>query len=210
VLLHEVRVSFLIKLAVLALQFPVYELFDDITQWLNKIGTGKAKDYAQRLVTEIVENYVFIPTPYKMFDYVMPLSQHSLEFSGFFIVYSIKEEALNPVLACIFGTWFSESFDKLMLIISQNTQLSIDFCAEKFERLLIYDLRNGFDDESHNRFHFVVTSMILNWRKYFPANLPSLSLFSEISQTSATELGRERGFENLQNLLSSNLIQPIK
>jgi hypothetical protein len=36
-LLHEYRINFLIKLSVLALQYPVYGLFEDTAQWLNKV-----------------------------------------------------------------------------------------------------------------------------------------------------------------------------
>lgn len=37
-LLHEMRISFLNQLCVMALQYPVYELFDDVAQWLFKVN----------------------------------------------------------------------------------------------------------------------------------------------------------------------------
>lgn len=205
-------INFLTKLCILALQYPVYGLFEDISQWLNKMSSGKARDYADRLIGDIVDNYVLIPPQYNMHEYVLPLNLHSLEFVVYFVTFSIKERTLGPALAEIIGEWLSNGVEAFLRITSQNPHLLDVFRSEKFDLLLLYDFQNIHSDEIHHRFHFIVTSMIIHWNQHIGAHRPVLlQLLSflqrdDLSKVQIESVTRERIYDNLNNCLHANFL----
>lgn len=84
-LLHETRISLLINLCSLAVQYPCYSVLNHISQWLHKVvllnlfirgiltyflyrtakknifQIGSGKSYAQQFVSQLVDHYIFIP-----------------------------------------------------------------------------------------------------------------------------------------------------
>jgi len=208
--LHEARINFLTKLSVLALQFPVYHLFEDIALWLNKVSSGKTRSYAEQIVNEIVQEYILIPEHYQMHAFMAPLNRHSFDFVAYFVVYSVKENTICPSLIDIIGLWLSEAINNFLHIVSLNLHLTDAFSTGVLDSMLYYDSMNIYVDESHHRFHFVVISLITNWKRYFGSNRrPSFHLFTNYITNSHNKeiiLAKERLLENIQNCICADFL----
>uniref|UniRef100_A0A1I8B5W3 Uncharacterized protein n=1 Tax=Meloidogyne hapla TaxID=6305 RepID=A0A1I8B5W3_MELHA len=130
-LLHEARVQFLIKICSLAAQFPVYGLFDHVAQWLGKVTSDELKrSYADQIVSELVEGFIFGPEKYNLYEHLLPIVEHSFEFCANFIVFSITKETLGPIMALIIGEWLCTRVEQFLRYLSFCTHLSVPFCGQ--------------------------------------------------------------------------------
>ncbi|KAF7633984.1 hypothetical protein Mgra_00006612 [Meloidogyne graminicola] len=168
-LLHEARVHFLIKLCSLATQFPVYGLFDNVAQWVT--SDDLKRTYADQIVSELVEGFIFGPKKYKLHEHLLPLVNHSFEFCANFIVFSVSKETLSPVMASIIGEWLCPRIDQFLRYLSLCTHLSLPFCGQKFDLIIRYDCTAPETDEIHYKLHYVLIKIINEWKHGFTASV---------------------------------------
>ncbi|KAI6184773.1 hypothetical protein M3Y97_00632300 [Aphelenchoides bicaudatus] len=159
---HEHRISLLVKLCTVAIQFPCYALFDDIATWFMKI---RSDVYAKRIIIDLVEEFVLAPDEYGLANNVHPLHEKSFEFSCFFIAYSVNKNTLCPQLISILGDWIVKDPKRILDFISTNQPLRIHFKTECFKHMITYDVENLLDDANHDKFHYAITHVLLQWKK---------------------------------------------
>ncbi|KAH7697722.1 Protein Y56A3A.31 [Aphelenchoides avenae] len=169
-LLHDVRILALSKLCCHALQYPVYALFDDVASWLLKIGSSKS--YAQRIVDELVQNFVMVREKERMYEYLLPLHKNALEFASFFVIHSIREQTVNAALVTILGHWLASDLDDFLRIFADNPHMAEYFANECFEHLLRHDCSHSIRDDVHDRFHFVITQILQRWKSIISPKVP--------------------------------------
>uniref|UniRef100_A0A914D3R8 Mediator of RNA polymerase II transcription subunit 24 n=2 Tax=Acrobeloides nanus TaxID=290746 RepID=A0A914D3R8_9BILA len=210
-LLHEARISFLVKLCSMALQFPSYSLFDDVAQWLMRIGKSESgKAYAQKIIGEIVENFIMVPEQHKMYEYLIPLYKVAPEFATLFIVFSIDSKTMDVPLITLLGIWFNESISSFLKIFNENPHLAKHFASESFDLLVRYDATNLQRDENHHRFHFAVLSLIMEWKTTAGMNLSCNSLIDILADSAQLDQqSHERLVEDIEFALHYDQF-PIK
>ncbi|KAI1721616.1 hypothetical protein Ddc_08076 [Ditylenchus destructor] len=212
--LHEIRIGFLIKFSVMALQYPVYSLFEDIAQWLHKVAS--VKPYAERIVGELMDKFIEIPEHYKMYEYLLPLHGNALSFALFFLVHSIGDSVNGP-LAIVLGEWLSADHKSYLELLRDCSYLAEKFASQKFDSLLRYDIENGRRDEIHDRFHYCVSVILIDWKATViidskkssttSARLNCTSIVSIMSNFfNLPQHGQDRFLDNFENCLRAGHI----
>ncbi|KAI6171938.1 FAH family protein [Aphelenchoides besseyi] len=138
---HEMRMNFLCQVCSFALQFGIYTIFDDVATWFMEINC------------------------------VYPLRSRAIEFSCYFLVYSINEKNLRPQLIDVLGQWLNNELMEILRILAENSTLSTHFGEQCIPLLVHYDVKRSANDEIHNRLHCAVLSLLLQWRAAFPNSL---------------------------------------
>jgi len=204
--LHEIRISFLIKLSVMALQYPLYGLFEDIAQWLYKIGSGKP--YAEQVVGELVDKFILIPEKYEMYQYLIPLRSTALPFALFFLVHSVNDQTIGVPLAIVISNWLSNGLKDFLEVFREHPQLAEKFATQKFHHLLRYDNENGRRDDVHDCFHYCISIILQEWKGGPPINkLSCQSLLNNLANFfNLPKVGQERLVDNLENALRTGHI----
>ncbi|KAE9421102.1 hypothetical protein Angca_000739, partial [Angiostrongylus cantonensis] len=82
---HEHRLRLLYRLALYALQHPVFQLYSQISLWLSKVGNTKS--YAEDLVAVLAEHYLR-SSDSNIYEYLLPLETACPEFTVFFVGYA--------------------------------------------------------------------------------------------------------------------------
>uniref|UniRef100_A0A915DVI9 Uncharacterized protein n=1 Tax=Ditylenchus dipsaci TaxID=166011 RepID=A0A915DVI9_9BILA len=195
----------LFEWTVMALQYPVYPLFEDIAQWLYKVGSGKT--YADRVVGELLDKFILIPEKHRMYEYVIPLRAHALPFALFFLVHSLNEQSMCVPLVIVLSQWISTNCKGFMDLFREHNQLSEKFATQKFDLLLQYDNENKRREEVDDRLHYSVTCLLVEWSSCCQHKLKCDSIITILPKfAQLPAIGQQRVADNVENALRMGYI----
>ncbi|VDM98690.1 unnamed protein product [Thelazia callipaeda] len=186
-ILHETRISLLINLCSLAVQYPCYSVLKHIAQWLQKIGSGKS--YAQQFVSLLVDHYIFIPEDSNLvrrflYKYLLPLADEVPDFVPYFVVYSVTKDSLRHPLFKVLSHWLKGSrSDSFIACIKGAQFLAKHFTSTSFPCMVVYDCVVGGARE--NPLHGFITMLYSNWELSIPLEFgPALEILSSTADYS--------------------------
>ncbi|KAI6196118.1 hypothetical protein M3Y94_01071100 [Aphelenchoides besseyi] len=162
---HEMRMNFLCQICSFALQFEIYTIFDDVATWFMELNTNENQI---RIINRLVVDFVYPMPRLNLINCVYPLRSRAIEFSCYFLVYSINEKNLRPQLVDVLGLWLNNELMEILRILAENSALSTHFSEQCIPLLVRYDVERSANDEIHNRLHCAVLSLLLHWREAFP------------------------------------------
>ncbi|VDN36962.1 unnamed protein product [Gongylonema pulchrum] len=140
--LHDTRISVLINLCSLAVQYPCYSVLNHTSQWLHKIGSGKS--YAQKFVSKLVEHYILVSNDSDLPNDLFPLAEEVPEFASYFIAYSVMKESLRLPLFNVLNHWLSGRRGNLILeYIKETPAITQHFATVTFSYMVVFDCISG-------------------------------------------------------------------
>ncbi|CAJ0598337.1 unnamed protein product [Cylicocyclus nassatus] len=161
--IHELRLGVLYRLASYALQFPVLQLYAQISLWLSKVGSSKP--YAEELVAVLAEHYLK-PADSKIFEFLLPLETSCPEFTVFFVVYATRFMPINRPMAAVFASYINRNPGYFLKGFRDSPHLADIFRQEVFEKMLTYLLElegePATDPEAMN-YHTAVMVLLDKW-----------------------------------------------
>ncbi|VDK79389.1 unnamed protein product [Litomosoides sigmodontis] len=184
-LLHETRISLLINLCSLAVQYPCYSVLNHISQWLHKIGSGKS--YAQQFVSQLVDHYIFIPDDSNLHKYLLPLGDEVPEFVSYFVAYSVTRDSLRQSLFFVLNHWLTgRRGDLIMAFVKETPIVTKHFASVTFPFMVVYDCSIG--GVYKNPLHGFTTMLYSNWKISPSLQLrPALKILSEAADYSVLD-----------------------
>ncbi|KAK5970576.1 hypothetical protein GCK32_004637 [Trichostrongylus colubriformis] len=160
---HEHRLRILYRLASYALQFPILQLYAQISLWLSKVGNSKP--YAEELVAVLAEHYLK-PNDSQIYEYLLPLETSCPEFTVFFVVYATRLLPINRPMAAVFASYINRNPGYFLKGFRDSPHLADIFRTEVFEKMLAYlldlDGEPSGDREAMN-FHTAVMVLLDKW-----------------------------------------------
>ncbi|ETN74973.1 hypothetical protein NECAME_03888 [Necator americanus] len=161
--IHEQRLRLLYRLASYALQFPVLQLYAQISLWLSKVGNSKP--YAEELVAVLAEHYLK-PADSIIYEYLLPLESSCPEFTVFFVVYATRFMPINRPMAAVFASYINRNPGYFLKGFRDSPHLADIFRLEVFEKMLNYLLEiegePSSDIEAMN-YHTAVMVLLDKW-----------------------------------------------
>ncbi|VDM52989.1 unnamed protein product [Angiostrongylus costaricensis] len=94
---HEHRLRLLYRLALYALQHPVFQLYSQISLWLSKV----------RMYFALIGNNFVKCTTALQYEYLLPLETACPEFTVFFVVYATRFMPINRPMAAVFASYIN-------------------------------------------------------------------------------------------------------
>ncbi|KAM3723730.1 Integrator complex subunit [Dirofilaria immitis] len=184
-LLHETRISLLINLCSLAVQYPCYSVLNHISQWLHKIGSGKS--YAQQFVSQLVDHYIFIPDDFNLYKYLLPLADEVPEFVSYFVAYSVTKDSLRQSLFMVLNHWLTgQRGDLIMAFIKETPIVTKHFASVTFPYMVVYDCCIG--GISKNPLHGFTVMLYAEWKIFPSLELrPALEMIAYRSLTTTSD-----------------------
>uniref|UniRef100_A0A0M3IKP7 Centromere protein I n=1 Tax=Ascaris lumbricoides TaxID=6252 RepID=A0A0M3IKP7_ASCLU len=184
-LLHDVRISLLMNLCSLAVQYPCYSLLNHVSQWLHKIGNGKS--YAQQLIALLVDHFILSPAEWNLQKFLLPLAEEVPEFVSYFVAYSVTKVTIRSPLIEVLAHWLTgPQSSRIISFIKETPTITKYFATNTFWLLVLYDCTSGCGRKSP--LHGVTTMLYADWVK-----TPPLSIKPALEALVADDL--ERKFE---------------
>lgn len=134
-------------------------------------------DYAQRLITQLVDDFLVPPPAYNAFRPLLALRGKALEFACFFLTYGIRADLLRPQWAVVLGSWLVEDVMDIVDFFAENDHVRNHFVKEvrfylpivkhtfqSLPHLLRFDVEQATESEEWDRFHCALTGMVVHWR----------------------------------------------
>ncbi|VDL83143.1 unnamed protein product [Nippostrongylus brasiliensis] len=160
---HEHRLQILYRFASYALQYPVLQLYAQISLWLSKVGNSKP--YAEELVAVLAEHYLK-PTDSNIYEFMLPLETTCPEFTVFFVVYATRFLPINRPMAAVFASYINRNPGYFLKGFRDSPHLADIFRLEVFEKMLAYlldiDSEQSSDREVMN-YHTAVMVLLDRW-----------------------------------------------
>ncbi|OZC11627.1 hypothetical protein X798_01490 [Onchocerca flexuosa] len=180
--LHEIRITLLINLCSLAVQYPCYSILNHISQWLHKIGSGKS--YAQQFVSQLVDHYIFIADDSNLHKYLLPLADEVPEFVSYFVAYSVTKDSLRQSLFMVLNHWLTgRRSDLIMAFIKETPVVAKHFASVTFPYMVVHDCCVG--GIYKNPLHGFTTMLYADWKISPSLELrPALEILSETADYS--------------------------
>lgn len=160
---HEHRLRLLYRLASYALQYPILQLYAQISLWLSKVGNSKS--YAEDLVAVLAEHYLK-PTDSKIYEYLMPLETSCPEFTVFFVVYAARFLPINRPMAAVFSSYINRNPGYFLKGFRDSPHLADIFRLEVFQKMLTYLLEmegEPSSDQEAMNYHTAVMVLLDQW-----------------------------------------------
>uniref|UniRef100_A0A915C1C5 Uncharacterized protein n=1 Tax=Parascaris univalens TaxID=6257 RepID=A0A915C1C5_PARUN len=127
-LLHDVRISLLMSLCSLAVQYPCYSLLNHVSQWLHKIGNGKS--YAQRVIALLVDHFILSPAEWNLQKFLLPLADEVPEFVSYFVAHSVTKVTIRSPLIEVLAHWLSgPQSSRIISFIKETPTITKYFAA---------------------------------------------------------------------------------
>ncbi|VDO87910.1 unnamed protein product [Heligmosomoides polygyrus] len=140
---HEHRLRVLYRLASLALQYPVLQLYAQISLWLSKVTNQFRFQY----------------------EYLLPLETSCPEFTVFFVVYASRFLPINRPMAAVFASYINRNPGYFLKGFRDSPHLADIFRLEVFEKMLTYLLE--MEEESSDRevmnIHTAIMVLLDKW-----------------------------------------------
>ncbi|MFH4983420.1 hypothetical protein AB6A40_010129 [Gnathostoma spinigerum] len=156
------------KLCSLAVQFPRPLLLVYVSQWLSQIGSGKT--YAQKLISVLVDYFLFSTPECNLHAYLMPLDDDAREFVAYFIDYSITDYNFRPQHITVLQRWLTDDHcDSLLSIMKEVPTMARQFAESAFGNLVLYDIISG--GRKQNQLHGVTVMLYSDWGRQPPFRL---------------------------------------
>ncbi|XGW18754.1 hypothetical protein V3C99_002951 [Haemonchus contortus] len=174
---HEHRLRVLYRLASYALQFPVLQLYAQISLWLSKVGNSKS--YAEELVAVLAEHYLK-PSDSKIYEFLLPLETSCPEFTVFFVVYATRVLPINRPMAAVFASYINRNPGYFLKGFRDSPHLADIFRSEVFEKMLAYLLDievEPSEDRDAMNFHTAVMVLLDRWNSTIRKPLDISMLF---------------------------------
>lgn len=183
-LLHEARISLLIRLTSYACQYPAYGLLSDIAAWLSKVGLGKP--YAKEIVDLLMEHFCYgrLDPVSTSDDCIFPLAETCAEFAVYMMVLpfctsqqpssSSRPEQPPKSLVSVIAEWLNWQTSLAALIdvlrtarSTRSVELSRKLSEECFANMLRYCLTSAFSSPAFrpiaSRFHLGLLKLAQAW-----------------------------------------------
>ncbi|TKR76626.1 hypothetical protein L596_017740 [Steinernema carpocapsae] len=180
--LHESRMQVLCKLCVHMLQFGPYNFYADVAQWLNRISSGGKSNYARLFVEEMTQAYLAGAEQYAMHEYLIPLREHAVEFTVYFLIFAIQQHTPGLPWAVVFTEWLKDDCAPFFGVVKENNFLAKEFASQSFNLILRHIFCNDLDEELAKSYDAVVRNMCQSWKRSVGAPL-NMSCMLEILET---------------------------
>ncbi|KJH48147.1 pyridine nucleotide-disulfide oxidoreductase [Dictyocaulus viviparus] len=174
---HDHRLRLLYRLASYALQYPVLQLYAQISLWLSKVGNSKT--YAEELVAVLTEHYLK-PSDSSIYEYLLPLETSCPEFTVFFVVYATRFLSINRPMAAVFSSYINRNPGYFLKGFRDSPHLADVFRLEVFQKMLTYLLEMEGDpssDQEATNYHTAVMVLLENWNNNIKKPLDISLLF---------------------------------
>ncbi|VDK18000.1 unnamed protein product, partial [Anisakis simplex] len=146
-LLHDIRISVLMNLCSLSIQYPCYSLLNHVSQWLHKIGSGKS--YAQQIINLLVDHFIMSPSDWNLHEHLLPLADEVPEFVSYFVAYSVTKTTIRTALIDVLAHWLTGAqSNRIITFIKETPTITKYFANNTFWLLVLYDCTSSFGSKS--------------------------------------------------------------
>uniref|UniRef100_A0A0K0CVN1 Seipin n=1 Tax=Angiostrongylus cantonensis TaxID=6313 RepID=A0A0K0CVN1_ANGCA len=153
---HEHRLRLLYRLALYALQHPVFQLYSQISLWLSKVSMCfyiiviySINEKMNKDFTLLGNNFEKCTTALQ-YEYLLPLETACPEFTVFFVVYATRFMPINRPMAAVFASYINANPGYFLKGFRDSPHLADIFRSE-------YPVR-GYRLLYQNRFRYAFVS----------------------------------------------------